>query len=268
MECLNAAGKAAGDTGGFVEYPLRLAMLLRWMAGASYLDLCVIFGVATTSFYPLVWSTLEAIDAALPDLSLEDDVESLARCRKLATRFAEKTEGRIKGCIGALDGMSLKIEQPRGAHNPLSYFCRKLFNAVSLQAICDADRRFLFMSMSQAGSTHDSYAWNVARTRDGGDRIGMRLAASQILKRGCDSLAPWGFFLVADDAYRCCQTVVGPWSGARAARSPCERGVRRAAWPSGPVPTPSPPIPQRPGSAPSKLGSGRTRSTTNKAGPA
>ena len=70
------------------------------------------------------------------------------------------------------------------------------------------------MEMNQAGSTHDSTAWNAARTRDERDRIGLLMAKSDVLREGCPTLGPHGFFVVADDAYRCCQTIVTPWTGA------------------------------------------------------
>ena len=45
-----------------------LAVTLRWMAGGSYLDFCLLYGVAFGTFYhetgPL-WTTMRAIDAAI-----------------------------------------------------------------------------------------------------------------------------------------------------------------------------------------------------------
>ena len=190
-------------------------MTLRFLAGASYLDLCIIFGVHKSSFYRIFWETMLAIDEYLNPLTLEDDVQSIQKCRKLAAGFAERTDNNILGCIGALDGISLEIEQPRGAANPLKYFCRKLFNAVSVQAICDSEARFTFMSFRCAGSTHDSFAWAVARLRDGVTRIGGWLGLSELLRCGCPTYAPYGFFISADDAYSCCPTIVTPWPGAR-----------------------------------------------------
>ena len=218
----NSAGKAArndpdGPRGGFTEYPLRLAMTLRYLAGGSYLDLLYLFGVRKATFYQIVWQTLEQLDncPALPDMTLEHDVKDQQRCRALAAGFNRRTGCQhVTGCIGALDGMALKIEAPTTSDNFHKYFCRKLFHAVSVQAVCDADRRFTYVDMSQSGSTHDSTAWNAARTLDGSDRMGLCMGASDVLRQGCPILAPNGFFLVADDAYRCCQTVMAPWSSA------------------------------------------------------
>ena len=232
----NAAGTRArndpgGARGGFVEYPAKLAMTLRFMAGASYLDLLHLFGIKKATFYATIWQTLESLDKcpALPDMTLEHDVNDLQRCRALSQGFANRTGARhVNGCIGALDGMALKIEEPKTAANFHKYFCRKLFHAVSVQAVCDSNRKFIFMDMSQSGSTHDSTAWSMSRTLDGNDRIGLRMASSSVLRDGCRTLGPYGFFLVADDAYRCCPTVMAPWSSAPRLpapnkRAPCTR---------------------------------------------
>ena len=245
----NSAGRLAGKEGrgGYVKTELRLAMTLRYLAGASYLDLCIIFGVGKCTFYNIVWDTITRLDAFLPALSLEDDMEDVHRCRQLAAGFEEKTRGReqqrsyVRGCIGALDGLSMKIEAPHSVDNPLKYYCRKLFYAVSVQAVCDANRRFTYMSMRCPGSVHDSTAWNdFARCRDGATRISEALGSSAVLRTGCTSSAPWGFFIVADDAYRCCPTVVSPWSSALPPNSP-----RVAPQPAEcrPVPLPQPPRP-------------------------
>ena len=230
----NAAGTRArkdpgGARGGFVEYPLKLAITLRFMAGASYLDLMYLFGVKKATLYTTIWKTLASLDKcpALPDMTLEHDVNDLQRCRALSQGFANRTGARhVNGCIGALDGMALKIEEPKTAVNFHKYFCRKLFHAVSVQAVCDSNRKFIFMDMSQSGSTHDSTAWSVARTLDGNDRIGLLMANSRVLRDGCATLGPYGFFLVADDAYRCCPTVMAPWSSAPRLPAPNKRAPR------------------------------------------
>ena len=54
----NAAGKRARDDpggarGGFVEFPVRLAITLRYMAGGSYLDLCYLFGIKRGTFFSI-----------------------------------------------------------------------------------------------------------------------------------------------------------------------------------------------------------------------
>lgn len=124
--------------GGFVEFDVRLALMLRYMAGGSYLDIMYLFGIeAPGTFYNLVWDTMVRLDSALPALSLEEDLKDLDRCRTLAQGFARegKTDGNIRGCIGALDGLLLQIEAPPFRWpNRVKYLSRKGFWAVNVQA--------------------------------------------------------------------------------------------------------------------------------------
>ena len=71
-----------------------------------------------------MWATLVLLDKVLPDLSLEDDVMDKAVYvirQLLAEGFSNKTDGNIRGCIGALDGWSLKLEAPPNSRT-LSHF--------------------------------------------------------------------------------------------------------------------------------------------------
>jgi len=66
MRCRNEA-KAENSSGAPIVLKTRLAVTLRWLAGASYLDLCFAWGVATSTFYHadgVLWPTIAAIDAA------------------------------------------------------------------------------------------------------------------------------------------------------------------------------------------------------------
>lgn len=79
----------------------------------------------------------------------------------IAAGFDKLGQGVMTGCVGAVDGVALKINRPRPgcAGNPKEYFNRKGFYAVVLQAICDHKRRFMFCSATMPGSTHDSRAF-------------------------------------------------------------------------------------------------------------
>jgi hypothetical protein len=62
------ATKARNNSGSPISLMSRLAVTLRWLAGASYLDLCFSFGVAPSTFYHhngVLWPTLSEIIAAL-----------------------------------------------------------------------------------------------------------------------------------------------------------------------------------------------------------
>ena len=72
----------------------------------------------------------------------------------------------MRGCIGALDGMAVRIGRPKLSDTdvPAFYFNRKGFHSVNLQAIADANRKFLWYILRTCGGTHDSLlAWKVTK---------------------------------------------------------------------------------------------------------
>ena len=154
-------------------------------------------------------------------------MHDLERCRALSAGFARKTDGHIVGAIGALDGIIFKVERPTVINtaevvNPNKFNCRKGFPGVSCQAVCDADRRFTFVAIDFAASVHDSRAFRVARTSRG-SRMSDEMATSSTMGARADTpqlrasmrAHPYGFYLLADDAYPAGDTMCVPWVSVR-----------------------------------------------------
>ena len=80
---------------------------------------------------------------------------------KMSRIVHNRNGGTLDGCIGALDGMAVKITKPskKDASNALSYLNRKGYFSINLQAIADGNRKFLMARMATARGTHDSLAW-------------------------------------------------------------------------------------------------------------
>jgi len=60
--------KATASSGSSVSTTTRLAVTLRWLAGASSIDLCFAWGLSKTSIYSdrgVLWPTINAIDSVL-----------------------------------------------------------------------------------------------------------------------------------------------------------------------------------------------------------
>jgi hypothetical protein len=142
------------------EHAVILSAVLRWCAGGHYLDICDLHGISESRFYAVLWSTLELIDRepafALPLLDKLEDVEGGA-LETLAATFDCKTDGLMEGCISVIDGLQVKIEMPSADGS--KYYCRKGFYSINVQAACDGNRRFTYMSAWFCGSTHDSVAY-------------------------------------------------------------------------------------------------------------
>jgi DDE superfamily endonuclease len=62
------------------------------------------------------------------------------------------------GFIAALDGIAIKIAEPSSSDvsNAITYYNRKGFHSICVQALCNAEYRFVGIIALCPGSTHDS----------------------------------------------------------------------------------------------------------------
>eukprot|EP00961_Rhodomonas_salina_P096408 1296618-Rhodomonas_salina.1 len=151
--------QAVRSSGAPIYPALRLAMTVRYLAGGSYLDLTVLYGVSVPGFFQSLWMVCEALVEVLPirfDMR-EPNLRSIAsgfirRQRKVAFHYA----------IGALDGMLVKIRRPSKKEfaKPVQMWCRKGYYGLNVQAMCDARRIFHFVAIDCPASVHDSVAFS------------------------------------------------------------------------------------------------------------
>lgn len=173
-----------------------LCVTMRLLAGASYLDVSWPYGISVPSVYVVFDEVLIALDRALQNIVFPRTEEE---CRTESLRFSEKRRSPIKGIIAALDGVAVAIEKPSrtDVSDPKKYRNRKNFFAILVQAAVTADYKFVFISATHAGGTHDSTAFQACALHD-------------LIVSG--ELPEWGV-VVADDAYRNTLNVVTPYSG-------------------------------------------------------
>jgi hypothetical protein len=81
----------------------------------------------------------------------------------------------------------------------MTFYNRKGFFAVNVQAICDGDCRFSWLSCVSRGSTHDATAW----------------AFSSLSKQLQAEPLPYGMWIAGDDAYPASNQLITPWPGKR-----------------------------------------------------
>ncbi|MGH7974447.1 MAG: transposase family protein [bacterium] len=105
----------------------------------------------------------------------------------------------FSGCVGAIDGLCVKIRKPRLSETkfPAQYMNRKGFFAYNVQAIADADYIFRHVSIETSGSTHDWTAWQ---------HSGL---FRELEERGL----PGNFWIAGDDAYVCSEYLLTPFPG-------------------------------------------------------
>jgi hypothetical protein len=142
-----------------------ISATLRWCAGASYWDVLDMHGMAGTGTLHLrIWEVLEIIDEVFTFPLLEAIIAlerpetnsaGLQALQEMADTFERKTSGVLKGCVGAIDGIAIKITKPKDA---VKHWCRKGFYSLNVQAICDQEHRITWLSTVACGSTHDVQA--------------------------------------------------------------------------------------------------------------
>ena len=123
------SGKAMAEvsSGSYIPAELQLAVTLRWLAGANYMCQEDNYDIGGASVYHCLWRVIYALDTVIPapkfDPTDENTMESLATSMFLRSKHS------MAGCVGAIDGMAVKIQRPtlRDCPNPLLYRNRKQF---------------------------------------------------------------------------------------------------------------------------------------------
>ena len=154
-------------TGGYISGEVKVAIAIRILAGASYLDVSQIFGVTYSTCYEILhhvterWFCQDWVSA----YSLEKNLTNPGELYKTCQTFAAKgrSRGVLGGIIGALDGWLVKIRSPSwrrdGVKNSGNYFSRKGFFALNVQVIVDREKRIIWRAINARGSEHDSSAF-------------------------------------------------------------------------------------------------------------
>ena len=75
--------------------------------------------------------------------------------------FSDKTDGLLHGTISPVDRLAARCKCPchPSVSDPGSYFCRKGFHCLNVQACCDIQKHFLLVAPISKGTTHDFVAF-------------------------------------------------------------------------------------------------------------
>jgi hypothetical protein len=123
---------------------------------------------------------------------------------EVAMSFSHASNGVINGCIGAIDGWVVKIKKPSKKDNIMnaqSFYSRKGYFAVNVQAIVDKKRRILFRSIMSRGAEHDSTAFKHS-------------SLYTWLLQNWQHLAGKGYYFIGDSAYSLKSFLLVPYDNA------------------------------------------------------
>jgi hypothetical protein len=143
--------------GGSIIPEICLYCTLRWLAGGSYLDVTDVAGISQPSFYRVVWKTIYAIVKA-PELSIKWP-KTGQEIRDAISGFTSISDnGVISNCAGVGDGFLLRIRVPnkKEVGNVRSFFSGHYqCYGINIQAVCDHNSRFIYISMAAPGVSKD-----------------------------------------------------------------------------------------------------------------
>ena len=149
------------NSGDYIQGELKLALTLRFLVDASYLDLFMAYHVQANYILTIIAEVTKHCichPKVLPMNFHEDVLYNPPRRNEIRSQFGQSSDGILGGCIGAIDGWLVKIRCPTldEVANPGKYMCRKGFFALNVQAIVDKKKRILWSYIGEKGCTHDS----------------------------------------------------------------------------------------------------------------
>ena len=186
---------------GPISKAARLSMALRFFAGGDVLDIAEVHGVGDDEPMSSVWDVVDAIHKA-PELNISFP-ETHATQTESMLGFKAKSRIDIDCCIGAIDGMLIWMNKPNTrdqkliGFGPAKFFCgRKKKYGLSMMAVCDSRRRFIWVEVRMPGAASDFYAFDESDLKKKLDQEGF--------------LRP-GFCLFGDNAYVNSSYMCTPW---------------------------------------------------------
>ena len=195
-----------GFSGDYVSGEWKLALTLRYLAGATCLDLYLWSNICPNHIRYLVDDVLQFWICHPKVLNIDfysqvfcDDV----RRAHIMKNFGDKSDGILDSCIGALDGWLVKIICPtyKEVDNPGKYFNRKQFYSLNVQVIVDKSKRVLWRCIGELGSSHDSQVFHDSKL-------------GKYMENKRDILNEMGCYIIGDSAYALRSYLLCPYDNA------------------------------------------------------
>lgn len=178
-----------------------LAATLRYLAGASYIDLVDLYKLPEKC-HVYFWRTLEAIDQVLDNIKIPS---TPGEWRQLSEEWNEKMRVKLSNCyfpgtVLSLDGIVIETRKPYPSEvngDIVGNFNRKgYFGMVAMSAV-DAHGRFVYSELGWSGSTNDSVAYR----------------CTELAKVVQQNEIPKDLHIVADEAFCACSPqILTPYS--------------------------------------------------------
>jgi hypothetical protein len=170
----------------------RLSMALRWFAGGCKFDIAPYHGVNPYEVIKSVWIVVDAINNC-QQLKIKFP-QTYGEQEMIAEGFRKVSSAKFDNCVGCIDCMLVWIDKPNKKEISKTKIGAKRFFSgrkkkfgMILQAVCDHNRKFVDVDISQPASTSDYLTFCTSKL------LNDKLSKEGFLKNG--------FTLFGDNAY-------------------------------------------------------------------
>lgn len=163
------------------------------LAGASYLDIMMSFRNGAPTPYNIFPDTCLCLMNVLELPGLPKSFFELYELSQ-GFKYSSSRTSPLSRCVTALNGILVHIRKSERYLSPPSYYCRKSYYALSVQAVVDGDYYLRCYSARCVGSTHDALVHAVSS-------LGKFLDGDELRNE---------FLIVRDEAYNCTESLLTP----------------------------------------------------------
>jgi len=138
---------------GTISIDIRSAITLQLLTGAKKWDLIRFFRVKSSTIDRIFDEGLAVLDKVLDFEEFPIDKQTL-NDYSMDFKLSRSPMSPFNGCIGATDGLEVKIRKPVELPSA-EFYCRKGFYSLAVLAMVDSHYRFTFVCCKNPGATHD-----------------------------------------------------------------------------------------------------------------
>jgi hypothetical protein len=153
---------AMGQSGNLPITPVsRIALSLAVLGGARLVDRYTSQGIARSTAKNIFKDFVRAVNAE-PSFRVRCDMDDYALRQQAGNFQARSSHGLFKYCVGAIDGLLIRIRCPSVKSHPnnAKFHCaHKMAYGINLQVVCDAHCKIIGFSCQHTGSTNDIVAF-------------------------------------------------------------------------------------------------------------
>jgi hypothetical protein len=99
--------------------PVCVSMTLKWLAGGRFLYICLWHKVSLSPFYQVADKVIFDLDSIL---KIEFPFTSADYVASASRGFSRSNRSPLTGCIGAIDGIAIRIQESRRGSVPIDLF--------------------------------------------------------------------------------------------------------------------------------------------------